>query len=75
MLGRMAVLPAYRGQGVGAALLQALLECAQQRQDLAVVLHAQTHAVGFYEKFGFIKEGAEYIEAGIPHYTMRKDII
>ena len=71
-IGRMAVLPEYRGQGIGASLLIALLERAQQRHDHAVVLHAQTHALGFYEKFGFIKEGEQYLEAGIPHYSMRK---
>jgi predicted GNAT family N-acyltransferase len=71
-IGRMAVLAEYRGQGVGAALLLALLERAQQRHDVGVRLHAQTHALGFYEKFGFVKEGEGYLEAGIPHYSMFK---
>jgi predicted GNAT family N-acyltransferase len=33
-------------------------------------LHAQTHALGFYERYGFRAEGAEFIEAGIPHFRM-----
>jgi predicted GNAT family N-acyltransferase len=35
-----------------------------------LVLSAQTHALGFYEKAGFIPEGSIYDEAGIPHRSM-----
>lgn len=69
-VGRMAVLRPWRGQGLGTALLQALLAAAQERGMTRVVLHSQTHAAGFYRRFGFLPEGAEYREAGIPHVTM-----
>ncbi len=69
-IGRMAVLSGWRGQGVGAAVLSLLIEVARDRGDAAVRLHAQTHAVPFYAKFGFVPEGDEYLEAGIPHRTM-----
>jgi len=69
-IGRMAVLSGWRGQGVGAAVLSLLIDVARDRGDAAVRLHAQTHAVTFYAKFGFIPEGDEYLEAGIPHRTM-----
>lgn len=71
-IGRMAVLKAWRGQGVGAAMLTVLIDAARARGDRVVALSAQTHALGFYRRFGFINEGPEYIEAGIPHQAMRR---
>lgn len=71
-IGRMAVLRAARGQGVGGALLQALMQAARQRGDRAVVLNAQTHAMPFYARFGFRPEGEEFDDAGIPHRAMRR---
>ena len=69
-IGRMAVLADWRGKGVGRALLERLLEEAV-RQDLShLALHAQTQASGFYRRFGFVEEGPEFMEAGIPHRTM-----
>jgi predicted GNAT family N-acyltransferase len=70
-LGRMAVLPGWRGRGVGSAILETLLEIARHQYLSFVVLHAQTHAVGFYQRFGFAITGDEFIEAGIPHRAMR----
>ena len=69
-LGRMAVLPAFRGRGVGRALLAAALASARRRGFAEVVLSAQTHAAGFYARAGFVTEGAAYEEAGIPHVAM-----
>ncbi len=69
-IGRMAVLATWRGRGVGALLLQALIDEAQRRGMARVVLNAQTHALGFYARFGFVPEGEEYEEAGLPHRTM-----
>jgi predicted GNAT family N-acyltransferase len=68
----MAVLKAWRGQGVGAAMLAVLIDAARARGDHEVALSAQTHALGFYRRFGFTNEGPEYIEAGIPHQAMRR---
>jgi predicted GNAT family N-acyltransferase len=68
-IGRMAVLADWRGKGVGRALLERLLEEARL-QSCALALHAQTHASGFYRRFGFVEEGPEFMEAGIPHRTM-----
>lgn len=73
-LGRMAVLRAWRGRGVGAALLTALLERARERGIARVTLHAQTHAAGFYRRFGFSERGGEFSEAGIPHVEMTLEL-
>lgn len=69
-IGRMAVLPEWRGKGVGAMLLRHLIAAARARGTRRLALHAQTHALGFYAAFGFVAEGPEYDEAGIPHRTM-----
>ena len=70
-IGRMAVLKPWRGQGVGRALLAALLVIARRRGFIEAVLHAQTHALNFYKKQGFLESGPEFMEAGIPHCVMR----
>ncbi len=72
-IGRMAVLPAWRGQGVGRALLAAAIRAAQAQGHTALQLSAQIHAAGFYEAAGFAAEGETYAEAGIPHVAMRLD--
>ena len=70
-IGRMAVLKPWRGHGVGRALLLKLLETAREYGHSEIRLHAQTHALEFYRKHGFTPLGAEFMEAGIPHYEMR----
>lgn len=74
-IGRMAVLKPWRGRGVGAALLNSLIERASGRGARSIVLHAQTHASVFYQRFGFVADGEEYLEAGIPHFTMRRELL
>jgi len=70
-IGRMAVLQSWRGKGVGRALLQKALEVARAQGHAIVRLSAQTHASGFYRRHGFIAQGDEYLEAGIPHLAMK----
>jgi len=74
VIGRMAVLPSARGTGVGTALLRALEQRARERGLPAVELHAQSHARGFYDHAGYTAYGEEYLEAGIPHVSMRKPL-
>lgn len=71
-LGRLAVSKAARGLGVGAALVRAIEDAARARDLTAVDLHAQTHALGFYERLGYEVYGPEFPDAGIPHRAMRK---
>ena len=70
-IGRMAVLAAYRGMGIGSLLLQAILSTARQLGMTELFLNAQVSALGFYEKSGFIAEGDIFDDAGIPHRRMR----
>jgi predicted GNAT family N-acyltransferase len=70
-VGRMAVLADWRGRGVGSVILQALMDLAHAVGLEGVWCHAQTSARHFYERFGFVGEGEEFMEAGIAHITMR----
>jgi len=69
-IGRMAVLPAWRGRGVGRAMLEVLLELARERKLQQVSLSAQTHAIPFYADAGFTICSSIYDDAGIPHRDM-----
>jgi predicted GNAT family N-acyltransferase len=73
-VGRMAVLPDWRGRGVGDALLLALIEQAAQRHWPELRLHSQVSALGFYVKHGFVPYGERFMEAGIEHQRMRRQI-
>ncbi|MEU6011056.1 GNAT family N-acetyltransferase [Streptomyces sp. NPDC047453] len=71
-LGRLAVTGDARGLGVGAALVRAIEDAARARGLSAVDLHAQSHALGFYERLGYEAYGPEFPDAGIPHRAMRR---
>lgn len=70
-IGRMAVSREWRGNGIGAAVLDLALETACRRGLDEVELHAQTQAIGFYGRFGFRAFGPEFDEAGILHRQMK----
>lgn len=70
-IGRIAVLPQWRNQRVGTAILQALLGEARARGMREAVVDAQVQAAPFYRGFGFVEEGDEFMDAGIPHIRMR----
>lgn len=73
-IGRLAVLGHCRGRGIGAGMIRELVESARRIGLEKVQLHAQRHAVSFYERLGFEKNGEEFLEAGIPHVRMTLSI-
>ena len=73
-IGRMAVMRDWRGRGVGRALLAAILTTARNAGLDAVFLHAQIDAIPFYERSGFVAEGDIFMDAGIPHRTMHRQL-
>lgn len=68
-LERFAVLKEFRGYGMGKALVQAVLNNLPGDAHY-IYLNAQLAAMGLYEKFGFVKEGPQFEEAGIQHFKM-----
>ena len=69
-IGRMAILPAHRGKGLGEVLLRHLVSEASERFT-ELQLSAQEHAIPFYQRSGFHVCSALYDDAGIPHVDMR----
>lgn len=73
-LGRMAVEPDARGRGIGAAILDSAEAESRRAGAKRIRLHAQTAARSLYERGGFEVRGDEFVEEGIPHVTMEKDL-
>lgn len=74
-IGRVCVLRAHRGTGIGQALMRATVDVLRARSDLRQAkLGSQVHALGFYAGLGFEPVGAEYLEAGILHRDMVLDL-
>lgn len=69
-IGRIAVLPQWRKQKVGTAIMEALLNEARARGYEQVEVDAQRYAIPFYRNFGFVEYGDEFIDAGMPHKKM-----
>lgn len=69
-IGRVAVLPRYRGTGVGRRIVLHLVNQATESGFTKVYLHAQTAAEGFYARLGFRADGPVFDECGIPHRRM-----
>lgn len=70
-IGRMAVVSTERRNGIGFKLLEAALEHAHELGFREVYLHAQLHALAFYQKAGFVAYGDQFVEAGIDHRAMK----
>ena len=73
-IGRVAVLKAYRGQGIGRILMLKIIEQAKFEQRVSLKLSSQVHAIPFYESLGFAVQGDEYLDCGIPHINMTLSI-
>jgi len=68
-LERFAVLPEARGNGIAAAMINAVLNDIPKDANY-IYLNAQLEAVPLYERAGFAKEGLQFEEAGIAHFKM-----
>jgi ElaA protein len=67
-IGRVATARSARGSGLAAQLMRRALELAGERE---VVLGAQSYLAEWYAGFGFVRDGEDYVEDGIPHVPMR----
>ncbi|MEI7783518.1 MAG: YbgC/FadM family acyl-CoA thioesterase [Betaproteobacteria bacterium] len=73
-IGRMAVKRVLREAGIGSQVLQALVAASSRRGDVAVALHAQRSAEGFYARSGFSAQGDGFEEVGLPHIEMTRAV-
>lgn len=73
-LERICILESYRKFGLGKVIIRALEEIAEGMGVSQVKLHGQTHAEGFYQKFGYQTSSDIFMEDGIPHILMIKNL-
>ncbi|MDR6267401.1 MULTISPECIES: GNAT family N-acetyltransferase [Rhodobacterales] len=73
-IGRVCVLPEFRGKAVGVAILDACHDAARATGATRVILGAQTQAVSFYERLGYAAYGDVFDDAGIPHRMMERGL-
>ncbi len=74
-VGRVAVLSSLRQHNLGRQVMDALEQIARDAELPKIWFHAQTSAVGFYQKLGYKIIGSEFLEAGIVHQKMEKNIV
>ncbi len=70
-IGRVAVVKEARGRGLGLVIMRAVMEESRRLGFTESILDAQTYALPFYARLGFVAEGDEFDDAGIPHFLMR----
>ncbi len=74
-IGRVVVSPAHRGRRLGDALMsEAISACGRLYPASPIALSAQAHLQRFYESFGFSAASGEYLEDGIPHLDMVRQV-
>lgn len=73
-IGRMAVVKSWRGVGVGMALLHQAIQICKAREVNKITLSAQSHAIEFYQKAGFVVISEPYLDASIWHVDMQLNI-
>lgn len=71
---RVCVLKNYRGKRLGVLIMQMVEKFATEKEWKKLKLHAQSYAIPFYEKLDYIATSPEFMDAGIPHRVMEKDI-
>ncbi|MCC6791944.1 MAG: GNAT family N-acetyltransferase [Thermomicrobiales bacterium] len=68
----VAALPEHRGDGAGTAVMESLLAIADERRIPNVLISAQTHALDFYRRLGFVPYGDRFVVRGIEHQYMER---
>lgn len=71
---RLALRKNYRKLGLGKGLLKHALKYIDSQGHQKTLINAQSYLLKFYEEFGFVKEGKEFIDAGLPHYRMTRSV-
>lgn len=71
---RVCILPGYRGKNLGNLMMQCMEDYSISAGINKLKLNAQSHAILFYEKRKYTISSPEFLEAGIPHRAMEKQI-
>lgn len=74
-LERICILKEFRGKSYGSDLIKRMETEVFKKGYKKAKLNAQTRAVEFYKRLGYIVVSEEFLDAGIPHVTMTKQLI
>lgn len=74
-LRQMAVANGLQGRGIGSQIVQWAEAFARSKGYSEITMHARRYAIPFYTSLGYTTEGDEFTEVGIPHFSMRKEIL
>ena len=69
-IGRVCILKNFRRKGLGTKLIISIIEASMDIGLNRLIVEAKVDALSFYEKIGFVTEGNEYLEIGVPHKKM-----
>lgn len=70
-IGRIVVKEDQRKYKYGHQLVQKSIDYIQENfKEKSILISAQTYLIKFYNSLGFIQQGEEYLEDGIPHIKM-----
>ena len=70
----MAVATDYQRQGLGRTLLSGVETVLSAGGVTTLILHARWPSVGFYRRLRYSTHGERFIEIGLPHVEMRKQL-
>ena len=73
-LERICILPSHRGKGLGKAIVAGLEQRVKENELTKIKLHGQTRAEAFYQGLGYTTASQVFMEDGIPHVLMVKDL-
>lgn len=72
---RVCILPQYRGKSLGNLMMSKMEAHAIEAGLTTVKLNAQSYAIPFYEKLNYTIDSPEFLDAGIPHRAMKKELV
>ncbi|GGK04924.1 N-acetyltransferase [Lentibacillus kapialis] len=73
-LERICVLKNQRGNACGSEMIRTMENVIKKEGYKKAILNAQTHAIDFYQRLGYDVVSGEFMDAGIPHVTMTKEL-
>lgn len=73
-LERLCILKEYRGKSYGKQMIAKMEEEIKKHGYEKALLHAQVHAKAFYEQLGYRVVSEQFMDAGIPHVKMEKQL-
>jgi ElaA protein len=73
VIGRVVTARVFRGRGLGREIMRRAIAAIEEAHGpVPIRLGAQARLQAFYESFGFVRDGEDYLEDGIPHLPMRR---